>query len=422
MKSLILLITLLLFSAQAQIITDDYGRVVTVPDKITKIYAAHPPLTMSVIAFDPNLVTALNSPFKEEQKPYVGAAATRPIVGGFFGQGNTPNFEILASVKPDIILMWGGATGAENHLKKFTALGIPVLMVSNDSINDLVSQFTLYGKLTGNTKRAKELVAYTQETLGLIQSLQKKLDTRKDVRYYFAEGLDGLSSECDGSFHLEPFTYSGGKNALNCKMSSNFGMEKISIETILLSDPDVIVAMEKGFADSISENTKLNTLRAVKSGRVLTVPSLPFNYITRPPSFMRLRLFLQNGSLSQEQLELFFNHLPFDITFVDENDRVVFFNKGPERTFTRSPGVIGREVKFCHPPKSVDTVLKIVGAFKDRSKDSSEFWITFNERLVYIRYFALRDKDKNYKGVVEITQDITDIKKIEGKRRLLSWE
>ncbi|MDY0123371.1 PAS domain-containing protein [Sulfurimonas sp.] len=133
------------------------------------------------------------------------------------------------------------------------------------------------------------------------------------------------------------------------------------------------------------------------------------------------KLLLQTGSLSQTQLNLFFSHLPFDITFVDENDRVVFFNKGSERTFPRSPSIIGREVKFCHPPKSVDTVLTILEAFKNGSKDSAEFWITFNERLIHIRYFALRDKEKKYKGVVEITQDITDIKKIEGERRLLDW-
>ncbi|OHE03529.1 MAG: hypothetical protein A2525_01640 [Sulfurimonas sp. RIFOXYD12_FULL_36_11] len=133
------------------------------------------------------------------------------------------------------------------------------------------------------------------------------------------------------------------------------------------------------------------------------------------------KLLLQTGSLSQAQLNLFFSHLPFDVTFVDENDRVLFFNKGSERTFPRSPSVIGREVKFCHPPKSVDTVLTILEAFKDGSKESAEFWITFNERLIHIRYFALRDKEKKYKGVVEITQDITDIKKIEGERRLLDW-
>lgn len=133
-------------------------------------------------------------------------------------------------------------------------------------------------------------------------------------------------------------------------------------------------------------------------------------------------IFLQEGSLSQEQLNLFFSNIPLDVTFVDENDRVVFFNKGSERTFLRSPGVIGREVKFCHPPKSVDTVLKILEAFKDGSKDIAEFWITFGGRLIHIRYFALRDKEKRYKGVIELTQDITDIKKIDGERRLLEWE
>lgn len=132
-------------------------------------------------------------------------------------------------------------------------------------------------------------------------------------------------------------------------------------------------------------------------------------------------IFLQDGYLSKEQLELFFSHLPFDVTIVNEDERVVFFNKGKERTFPRSPSVIGREVKFCHPPKSVDTVLKILEAFKEGTKDSAEFWINFGGRVIHIRYFALRDKERNYKGVMEITQDITDIKNIEGERRLLDW-
>jgi len=290
MKTLFIHIFILIFSniIEARSITDDYGRVVTIPDKITKIYAASPPLTMSVLAFDPSLVAALNSPFKPEQKPYVGVAASKPIVGGYFGQGNTPNFEILATVKPDVILMWAKATGSENQLKQFTALGIPVLLVRNDSINDLAGQFDLLGKLTKNTKRASELNAYTKETLGLIKSLQPKVNARKDVHYYFAEGLDGMSSECEGSFHLVPFTYAGGKNAIACKPTSNFGMEKISMETIVLSDPDVIIAMEETFVAGIRNIPKWKNLRAVKNNRILVVPSVPFNLITRPPSFMRL--------------------------------------------------------------------------------------------------------------------------------------
>lgn len=290
MKVVHILIFLLIFSniIQARTITDDYGRVVTIPDRITKIYSASPPLTISVTAFDPSLVAGLNFPFKPDQKPYVGVAASRPVVGGYFGQGNTPNLEILASIKPDVILMWGKATGAEIQLSKLSSLGIPVLMVHNESINDLVGEFDLLGRLTGNTKRSQELIAYTKETLGLIQSLQKRLDARKDVRYYFAEGLDGLSSECDGSFHLEPFKYAGAKNAIDCRMTSNYGMEKISMEQILLADPDVIIAMEKGFVDSVQGNPKWKMLRAIKSGHLLSVPTTPFNYISRPPSLMRL--------------------------------------------------------------------------------------------------------------------------------------
>jgi iron complex transport system substrate-binding protein len=289
MKLIYLLILLIATSAaEARTVTDDYGRSVILPEKVTRIYAASPPLTMSVIAFDPSLVVALNTPFSEAQKPYVGAAAERPVSGGFFGQGNTPNLEILAAARPDVILMWGRMRGSDSALLKLSALNIPVLLVRNDSINDLTGQFALYGKITGNKKRSAELIAYTEETLGLINALQGELSSRNKVRYYFAEGIDGLSSECDGSFHLEPFNYAGGKNALECKMSSNYGMEKIALETIMLSDPDVIVAMEKSFASSVATNPQWQELRAVKSGRILTVPNEPFNYITRPPSFMRL--------------------------------------------------------------------------------------------------------------------------------------
>ncbi|WP_345985590.1 ABC transporter substrate-binding protein [Sulfurimonas sp. HSL-1656] len=284
----LLALCLLAGTLQARSLTDDYGRTVDLPETVTRIYAASPPLTMSVLAFDPALIAALNFPWSDAQRPYAGAADGRPVAGGFFGQGQTPNFEVLALTRPDVILVWGGMPGVEKIVGKFDALGIPVLLVRNSSIRDLLTQFALLGRLTGNTQRADALVAYTEQTLALIDALQPKLAERKPVRYYFAEGPDGLSSECDGSFHLEPFTYAGAKNALECRMSSNYGMEKVSLETVMLADPDVIVAMEPVFADAVGKDPRWQALRAVREGRVLTVPSLPFNYITRPPSFMRL--------------------------------------------------------------------------------------------------------------------------------------
>jgi uncharacterized protein len=128
------------------------------------------------------------------------------------------------------------------------------------------------------------------------------------------------------------------------------------------------------------------------------------------------------GYMTVEQVNLLLKTMPLDLTFVDENDKVIFYNRGEERVFPRSAGIIGREVKFCHPPKSVGTVLKIIEGFKNGTQNESSFWINFKDRLIYIRYFAVRDADKNYKGVIELSQDITDIKKIEGEKRLLDWE
>lgn len=131
---------------------------------------------------------------------------------------------------------------------------------------------------------------------------------------------------------------------------------------------------------------------------------------------------MQVGSMNLEQINLMLQFVPFDLTFVDENDRVLFYNRGENRVFPRSAGVIGREVRFCHPPKSVHTVLKILEEFKNGNKNEAEFWIQFKGRMIHIRYFAIRDKNKVYKGVIEVSQDITEIQKLSGEKRLLNWD
>ncbi len=128
------------------------------------------------------------------------------------------------------------------------------------------------------------------------------------------------------------------------------------------------------------------------------------------------------GKLTGEQIDLIFNHLPLDITFVDENDEVKYFSNPPVRTFARTPAVIGRTVQNCHPPESVWMVEKILDAFKKGKKDEASFWIPFKDQFVYIRYFAIRDEKGNYKGTLEVTQDVKEIRGLEGERRLLNWE
>jgi PAS domain S-box-containing protein len=130
----------------------------------------------------------------------------------------------------------------------------------------------------------------------------------------------------------------------------------------------------------------------------------------------------ETGSLSKEEAEAILDTLPVDISFIDKNDRVKYFNKAEKRIFVRTKAVIGRSVQLCHPQKSVHIVNKIIEAFTTGEKDMAEFWITMNNRLVHIRYFAVKDKNGEYLGTMEVTQDLTDLKKIEGERRLLNWE
>ncbi|MDZ7795322.1 MAG: DUF438 domain-containing protein [Spirochaetia bacterium] len=131
---------------------------------------------------------------------------------------------------------------------------------------------------------------------------------------------------------------------------------------------------------------------------------------------------LNEGFLTQEQLDLMLRHLPFDITYVDEHDKVRYYSATDDRVFPRTPSIIGRDVQKCHPPKSVHVVKEIVQAFKNKERDKAEFWLNFQGRVIHIRYYPIFDKNGTYRGVIEVSQDITEIQKLSGEHRLLDWE
>jgi PAS domain S-box-containing protein len=130
----------------------------------------------------------------------------------------------------------------------------------------------------------------------------------------------------------------------------------------------------------------------------------------------------ETGFMSAEQAMFIFNTLPVDITFVDENDKVCFFNRAKERLFPRSPAIVGRTVQNCHPPESVHVVEKIIESFRSGKKDHADFWIQMKGKFILIQYFAIRDEEGQYKGVLEVSQEVTEIRRLEGEKRLLDWE
>ncbi|MFO7584071.1 MAG: DUF438 domain-containing protein, partial [Anaerolineales bacterium] len=134
------------------------------------------------------------------------------------------------------------------------------------------------------------------------------------------------------------------------------------------------------------------------------------------------RIQMPTGSFSVEELIAAFSVMPFDLTFVDKDDTVRYFSPGKERIFDRSRAILGRKVQYCHPPKSVHIVNQIVKDFKAGKQDLARFWINMRERMIYICYYAVRDAQGGYMGTLEVTQDLTDVRALEGERRLLKYD
>ncbi len=130
---------------------------------------------------------------------------------------------------------------------------------------------------------------------------------------------------------------------------------------------------------------------------------------------------LPSGNFSVEELLAILNTLPVDITFVDKNDKVKYFSQSSDRIFQRSRAILNRDVRHCHPPASAHIVDKIIEDFKSGKHDRAPFWINLKDQLVHIEYFALRNEKGEYLGTLEVSQDLTGYRKLEGEQRILSY-
>ncbi len=130
---------------------------------------------------------------------------------------------------------------------------------------------------------------------------------------------------------------------------------------------------------------------------------------------------LPSGSFTPKEIMAILNTIPIDMTFVDKNDKVKYFTQGAHRIFTRSRSIINRDVRLCHPPGSVHIVEKILEDFKSGKASRAPFWIQMQGKFIHIEYFALRDEKGEYLGTLEVSQDLTRLRKLEGEKRILSY-
>jgi DUF438 domain-containing protein len=131
---------------------------------------------------------------------------------------------------------------------------------------------------------------------------------------------------------------------------------------------------------------------------------------------------LPSGKLSVEELMSILNTVPFDLTFVDKEDKVKYFTQGKERVFDRNRAILGRDVRMCHPPSSVHVVEQILNDFKSGKADSAPFWIQMQGKFIHIEYFALRNEKGEYLGTLEVSADLTEKRALGGEQRILSYK
>jgi iron complex transport system substrate-binding protein len=287
----LILSTAWLGPAAARQITDMAGRRVEVPDTINRVYGTSPPATCMVYALDAGLMVGLNSPLNEADQDYLDPRLHRlPVVGGWFGQGRVSNLESLLQVHPDVIVAWmaGPSPINEKMEKALKPLQIPVVYVAQNSLSDYPAAFRFLGKLVNRASRGEALARDAERTLEEIARVRAAIPASERVSVYYAEGGDGLSTECDTSVHAQLIPLSGGVNVHRCADHTIYGMQKISMEQVLQYDPQVIVAHEPMFFAAVAQGSKWKNIRAVRDGRVYRIPRTPFNWFDRPPSFMRL--------------------------------------------------------------------------------------------------------------------------------------
>ena len=256
---------------------------------IQKIYASSPVLLYSLYVIDKEKIAGLNFPFYQGEAKYLDQKIIDlPVLGGWFGKGRTPNSEMILQVNPDVILV-SEFTKRIGEQKIKDSLGnrdIPLVYLKSNTLEELVDSFSYLGKLTNQEEKAKKLQQYGTETLLLTKSIISQVSKKPKV--YYAEGKNGLQTECHTSIHSELINLAGGDNVHKCQVKNQFGKQTINFEQLLTYNPEIILVYDKEFYDNIYKNTQWQHLKAVKNKQVYFLPKGPFSWFDRPPSFMKL--------------------------------------------------------------------------------------------------------------------------------------
>jgi iron complex transport system substrate-binding protein len=271
----------------AATVQDGANRAVTVPGKVERVFPAGPPAAILLYTLAPDLLLgwprANRGPELEFLMPDVGR---RPEVGRLTGRGNTANLEAVLSLKPDLILDSGSVTDTYVSLADRVQgqTGIPYALL-NGRFDHIPQSYRTLGRLVGREREGEALAAYAEGTMQAVTGRTLTVRETRRPRVYYARGPRGLETGLGGSINVETIEFIGARNVAGGQRG---GLANVSIEQVLVWDPEVIVTIDQDFARDVRSDPRWASVAAVKAGRVHLSPKLPFGWVDFPPSVNRL--------------------------------------------------------------------------------------------------------------------------------------
>jgi iron complex transport system substrate-binding protein len=268
--------------------TDGAGRKIALPQRVERIYAAGPPASILVFAIAPDKLIGWTSAWREAERRFVpGRYADLPTLGRLTGRGNTANVEVVLRAKPDLIIDYGTVSPTLASLadRVQEQTGIPYLLLDGD-FDRMANVIRQIGVAAGEEARAEGLARYAQGTVTEINRRVANIPSTRRPRIYYGRGPQGLNTGLVGSITTEFIEQLGAVNV--AAGLGRGGLVQVSIEQVLLWNPDVIVTIDSNFYALARSHSQWRDLPAIKAGRLYLAPTLPFGWIDSPPSINRL--------------------------------------------------------------------------------------------------------------------------------------
>jgi iron complex transport system substrate-binding protein len=272
--------------ARAQTVTDATGRALAIPHTVTRVFPAGPPAAIMLYTLAPELLIGWPRANRPEEREFLlPDIGSRPEIGRITGRGNTANLEVVLALKPDLILDVGSTTQTYVSLAERVQeqTGIPYALLDGRFVATAPSYRKL-GELTRRVAEGEDLADYTTRTLDTITQRVANVPLERRPRVYYARGPRGLETGLGGSINVETIELL----ARNVAGERKGGLATVSIEQVLLWNPDVIITIDRDFAPNVKKNPAWIGVAAAQTGRVHLAPKLPFGWVDFPPSVNRL--------------------------------------------------------------------------------------------------------------------------------------